>query len=74
MAQQLNPSANPPNTGSTFRSRLFYYSIGLAIGCAMTGAIISARYKAAQARAAHDAAAAAERAAAEAAESTSDPQ
>lgn len=52
MAQNDTPRMTTPNTGSTFRSRLFHYSIGLAIGCVMTGAIISARYKAAQAQAA----------------------
>lgn len=52
MSHHSNPAATPPNTGSTFMSRLFHYAIGLAIGCVITGAIISARYKAAQSRAA----------------------
>ena len=50
MAESVNLAASPPNTGSTFRSRLFHYSLGLAIGCVMTGALISARYKAARAQ------------------------
>lgn len=67
MSHNSNPAAAPPNTGSTFRSRLFHYSIGLAIGCVITGSIISARYKAAQARAQAEQARAAEAAAAAAA-------
>jgi len=60
MSQRVNDANTPPETGSTFRSRLFHYSIGLAIGCVMTGALISARHKAAAARAQSQAAQAAE--------------
>lgn len=56
MAESLNQTGSPPSTGSTFWSRLFHYAIGLSIGCVMAGAIMSARHKAAQARAAEEAA------------------
>ena len=36
MVQTVNSLTTPPNTGSTFRSRLFHYAIGLSIGCLMT--------------------------------------
>ncbi len=65
MSQRVNDAGAPPETGSTFRSRLFHYSIGLTIGCVMTGALISARHKAAAARAQAEAAQAAEWAEAE---------
>ena len=68
MQPSMNPNPlSPPNTGSTLRSRLFLYAIGLSIGCLMTGALISARSKAVQAERARVQAQAAETSAAAAA-------
>ncbi len=51
MTARPDLAGRPPDTGSTFRSRLLHYAIGLSIGCVITGALISARQKAAQAEA-----------------------